>query len=284
MNRIQLRPTRRLGGFALLLALLWLVSANYGNNLGYLLTYLLAGVGLVSPFLTRRQLLNLRWRLLVPRPVFAGETAELCGWLESLTSLGRQVQVSAPGASAATVWLDGAKQVILSCPTARRGRRRIGPIVLKSTFPLGLFEARLVLPEAWELWIYPKPAEQAPWPFGSRLPNQGAPDFQGLRSYRLGDSVRQIHWKGLAKGQGLWVKEFAEEFEEKAAVFTWEGLPPADAEQRLAWLCRLVLDAEKAGLTYGLKLPERTLPPACGQDHLHACLKALAAFGGDGRD
>lgn len=285
MNRIQLRPTRRLGGFGLLLALLWLVSANYGNNLGYLLTYLLAGLGLAAPFHTRRQLAGLALRPAAPAPVFAGETAALPLRLDNPGPPRWQVRVSAPGAEAVTVAAaDGTQAVTLPYRAERRGLLRIGPVTLSSTFPLGLFRAVRRFEIDWALWVYPRPAEQAPIPVGrSRAGFDGELEFQGLRDYRPGDSPRRIHWKGLAKGQGLLTREFVQRPHGDEHVFAWEALPPAETEQRLAWLCRLVLDAEESGKTYGLRLPGRFLPPRRGQAHLHACLQALAGFGGGGR-
>ncbi len=52
-----------------------------------------------------------------------------------------------------------------------------------------------------------------------------------------------------------------------------------DMERRLSRLTRWVLDAEAAGVAYGLRLDETVLGPAVGDDHRDACLKALALFG-----
>jgi uncharacterized protein (DUF58 family) len=46
----------------------------------------------------------------------------------------------------------------------------------------------------------------------------------------------------------------------------------------LSRLCRMVLDAEEQGLSYGLRLPERQVEPAAGDAHKHRCLEALALF------
>ena len=54
------------------------------------------------------------------------------------------------------------------------------------------------------------------------------------------------------------------------------GLPP---EERLARLCRWVLEADEAGLAYGLRLPELIIPPGSGPTQRSQCLKALALFG-----
>ena len=60
----------------------------------------------------------------------------------------------------------------------------------------------------------------------------------------------------------------------------WEQLPDLDEERRLRQLCRWVLDCEQAGVLYGLRLPQQMLAPACGEEHQHRCLAALALFPG----
>src|SRR5438045_3191224 len=70
-----LLPTRQGCVFALVLIVLLAGAINYGNSLGYGLTFLLAGVGVVSMLSTDRNLLHLRIRAGANLPVFAGETA-----------------------------------------------------------------------------------------------------------------------------------------------------------------------------------------------------------------
>jgi len=46
----------------------------------------------------------------------------------------------------------------------------------------------------------------------------------------------------------------------------------------LSRLCRWVIDADEAGIAYGLSLPGLHLAPACGERHRQQCLEALALF------
>ena len=64
--------------FALTLLVLLLASINYQLNLGYVLTFLLAGSGVVSMHLSRTtRCAALTLHLTPPAPVFAGEPALL---------------------------------------------------------------------------------------------------------------------------------------------------------------------------------------------------------------
>jgi uncharacterized protein (DUF58 family) len=49
-------------------------------------------------------------------------------------------------------------------------------------------------------------------------------------------------------------------------------------EARLARLARWVVDAHAAGLSFGLRLPGTTLPPAPGDAQRERCLEALALY------
>jgi uncharacterized protein (DUF58 family) len=107
---------------------------------------------------------------------------------------------------------------------------------------------------------------------------KGDEEFQSLRSYRAGDTPRQIAWKALAREQGLVSKEFGR----TASADLWldfdrlSGLP---VEQRLSRLTWWVLEAERLQLPYGLKLPGTSFRPAIGPAHRQVCLEALALHG-----
>ncbi len=279
---IRFRPTGAFYAYLLLLALMWLTAANYGNNLAYLITCLLAGVGLVTPVFTYRQLKALCWQANRPPPVFAGQPARLSLRLRNLSAgMCPKVAVELPGAKAQAVALPaaGSVEVELELVWPTRGLYRPGPLRLSSVFPLGLVRVERDVGEPWEVWVYPKPVASFPlFPTSREESRDGELEFAGLRSYQPGDSLRLIYWKGLAKGQGLQVKYFVSAADKIVQVFDWDSLPPAEVETKLSWLCRMVLDAEAAGVDYGLTLPLGSLAPGRGATHLHACLKRLARF------
>ncbi len=76
-NNIYIVPTKAGLAFALTLLLMLVASINYQLNLGYLLTFLLAGSALVSIHLTHATLRGLTLRVKPPAPVFLGDSAEL---------------------------------------------------------------------------------------------------------------------------------------------------------------------------------------------------------------
>jgi uncharacterized protein (DUF58 family) len=73
------------------------------------------------------------------------------------------------------------------------------------------------------------------------------------------------------------VKEYRGE-RQAELLFDWDHTPGNDVEARLSMLCRWILDAERAGLRFGLRLPGANLPPGIGSAHGTRCLEALALF------
>jgi uncharacterized protein (DUF58 family) len=100
----------------------------------------------------------------------------------------------------------------------RRGRFRLGPIVLRSGDPFGLFSTVARIPADALILVYPKvlplPFWQLPGSFleGNVLTGQRSLQstsmVMGIRDYRPGDAVNRIHWPSSVRHRGLFVKEF----------------------------------------------------------------------------
>jgi len=59
----------------------------------------------------------------------------------------------------------------------------------------------------------------------------------------------------------------------------WRATPDTlTPEGRLSRLARWVIDAHAAGLSFGLRLPDMTIPPAPGDAQRDRCLEALALY------
>lgn len=282
-RRLYILPTRHGLLFAALLAGLLVGSVNYSISLGYLFTFLLAGIGTVAMLHTQRNLSGLVLHAEAVHPVFAGEGAR---FLLKVDRLGRDrfgLQLAQGERSGPLTDISADNDHLrLTLPQPRRGYHRPGRLFLASTYPLGLFRCWSVFELDWGALVYPKPAAQAlplPPPSGpgerGSTRARGAEEFDGLRPYQAGDSRRRIAWKQSARGQGLLTKQFAGE----AAGLLWLDwalAPERDTESKLSRLARWALDAEAQGREWGLRLPTRHIPPGRGAAHLRQCLEALA--------
>lgn len=287
LRRIYLLPTRAGSVFALLLLLMLLGSINYGNSMGFVLSFLLASLAVVSSLHTWRELARLRVRARHASPVFAGQTArfELC--LDNPVGYARHaVGVHTPHAPGRVVAIaaQGSSTVQIVLPAPERGWLRAPAFTVSTTFPLGLFRAWVPLDLAMRCLIYPRPsADRFPHPVGmdehgeGHRPLKGGDDFEGLRVWRSGESPAQVAWKAVARGQGMLTKHFAGHGEQETWL-DWGTLAGQDSETRLSRLTRGVLDAHDSGQRFGLRLPGHTIPPGTGEAHRRRCLEALALF------
>lgn len=288
-RQLYMLPTRYGLLFALLLAVLLLASINYGNGLGYALTFLLASTVVVSMLSTHRNLHQLTIASGACAPVFAGETAVFRIALTNASARPRLgVRVVCAGTEVARLDLPphSVQWVEIAATAPRRGYLAAPPFVISTEFPLGLlysWSRALRLPQ--RCLVYPAPA-QPPGPLAlalepgvgeARQPG-GGDDFIGQREYRPGDPPRHVNWRAVARGQQWHTKEFGSA-PQASVVLDWDALPGLDPEERLRALCRGVLDSAAGGRRYGLRLPGTDVPPGGGEAHEHRCLAALALFG-----
>ena len=287
-HRIFILPTREGMVFACILPAMLIGATNYNNSMGFLLTFLLAGVGLMSMLHTYRNMSQLTFRAGHCDPVFAGHDARYTLFIDNPSAIQRyaltlQLDGGAPTHIDATP--QHSTQLSVRRPTTQRGRLPMGRCTVSTRFPVGLFRAWAYIDLGMQCIVYPAPAPPQALPplqvsdhAGGETNGQGVEDFVGLRQYIVGDSPRHIAWKRAAYGGELLTKQFAGEGYRQRWL-RWEDVPPGELETRLAVLCRWVLNAQAEGIPYGLRLPGCDLEPAVTPAHRHACLKALALYG-----
>ena len=295
-KRVYILPTRQGMGFAVVLAVMLMGSINYDNALGYVLCFLLASVSLVSMLHACRNFADLSVRAADTPPVFAGDHARFAILLDNrrqgqryglLLRMSREARRDAAEERVVPFGIaeNGVQRVELPLRAERRGWYEPGKVTVASRFPFGLFRAWSNIDAGLRCLVYPRPGGSHVLPpyeahesgdSGAR--GRGQDDFSGLRDYAPGDSPRHIHWKAVAREQGVPVKLFSGASAGEI-VLRWQDAPGADTEARLSQLCRWILEADVMGLRYGLSLPGTDIAPDMGDPHRHTCLRALALFG-----
>ena len=287
-RRVYILPTKAGVLFAMTLALMLIGSINYNLSLGYGLTFLLTGTGLVSMLHTWRNLAHLQLRPGKTEPVFVGDKAQFTVLADNRGRIARRSVAIRFGAHEPTyvdVEAGTETKVQISIPALRRGIFRPGRFQIYTTYPLGLFYAWANVELDLTGLVYPSPETgDVPLPEvhavsgpGSAT-GRGEEDFAGLRNYRPGDSPRRIAWKSVARNDVFATKLFS------GASGTQLWLDYADMpdslglEQRLSRMTRWVLDATHAGLLYGLRLPGREIEFGAGDSQQTQCLEALALY------
>lgn len=286
-RNVYILPTRAGLMLGVTLLVLLVASINYQLNLGYLLTFLLAGCALVAMHVAHATLRGLTMHLVVPDACYTGATAQF------LINIQNDRKRPRYGVSLAVQdqrhWVDtdvaaqASASVQLAFTPPKRGLHRLPTLTAQTLFPLGTFRVWALWRPAAQVLVYPAPeAHPPPLPASSAqngkrpstgVQQSGEPD--GLRPYRRGDTLKNIVWKKAAKTGELVSRD-------QLALQThtlW--LEPQlthlnQLEAQLSRLCAWVLLAEKQGLRYGLRLSGQEIAPASGPAQQMRCLQALA--------
>ena len=285
-RRIFILPTKHGYFFAATLLLLLVSSINYQLSLGFMLTFLLAGMAGVAMLHTWRNLAHLKLRPGRCDPVFAGEAVHFT--LLAETPARGRIAIAAKRAQLPPVYVDvvpgEVASLVMPGDLSRRGLMKCGRVEVFTRYPLGFFHAWSYVDFDLAAMVYPKPDPAAGTPpqhsrseSEEGIPVPGDEDFNMLRAYRPGDPPKLIAWKALAREQELLTKEFSATASSELWLDFEEARAP-NLEARLSILCQWVLQSERFGQSYGLRLPGLTIRPARGEHHRTRCLEALALY------
>jgi uncharacterized protein (DUF58 family) len=299
-RQIYILPTRYGLLYGVMLLAMLFGSNNYGSNPGFLLTFLLAGLGMATLFQTWKNLVGIELSAGGSEAVFCGHPAQFPLQVTNPFPTPRpaiDARVFGDGSHAATEAslakfdLDAICQhgIVVSRPSSHRGLLSIGRIVVSTRFPLGLFRAWSYAEPESDCLIYPAPADMASGIDGIHSNSEsifrdvnGNNDFAGHKPYQDGDNMMHVDWKVLARGKGLHLKNFDSTRGDQVWL-RWESAQGPEQEQRISQLTRAVLDLDTAEVAFGLELSQGTeggirIEPARGYGHRQQCLKALALF------
>ncbi|VAW52781.1 hypothetical protein MNBD_GAMMA06-1105 [hydrothermal vent metagenome] len=284
-DRVYIVPTKAGLIFSLLLLTLLIGSINYEKSLGFILTFLLTGLGNVLLLSTWRNIAGLKLKSSDSLPVFSGETAQFNVQLINRQLLTRHsIAISQHGDEQDIVdcAANNSQTIHFKIKTKKRGRLNAGRFRLYTSFPSGLFIAWTWIDLSMSCLVYPAPANNITLPIfdnsdggDTDFSGQGMENFSQLRKYHQGDNLSRISWKAAAKNDELFSKEFNGS---KPAThwINWNDIPARDSEQRLSIMAALIIHAEENKQYYGVKLPEKQIQADTGSKHFHQCLTSLA--------
>lgn len=128
----------------------------------------------------------------------------------------------------------------LPLPTDRRGHFEVGPLEIERVDPFGFFRAATHRGSTSSLVVYPAVHPMSPLPTGHRRefegaaaeqPHEGGISFHSLRDYELGDDLRLVHWRSVAKTGTLMVRKNIITSEPRLMIVldTWSGAYSGDS-------------------------------------------------------
>lgn len=287
-RRLYILPTRFGVMYCFLLLVIFLAAINYQNSLSFVLSFLLTAIGIVSLWQTHKNLLHIEARLIPPTAVFCGETIELPIVLSHQHpfhrySIGLQYQNHAP--NYINLEPNSEQQSIIRLPTSQRGVYSLDGITIFTRFPTGLFHCWGWLQFTQSVTVYPTPISAQLTSLAAESDQQGThkvntidgDDFEGLREYKQGESLKHISWKALAQGRGKLTKTFHGN-SQPSLWLDWDKITASSIEERLSKLTSLVLKAHTSGQQFGLKIPGTLIEKDSGLKHKEQCLHALTVY------
>ena len=288
-RRIYILPTRFGTVFAALVFAMLLGSLNYGASLGFALTFLLTGLGLVVMHHCHNNLLGAEVRFSGAPAVFAGQQAQFRIGLQNKAGATRyELELDHDGHNSGPVDIEADQGAVLTIavPARQRGWLKLRRFAVATRHPGHLFRAWTWVHMDALCLVYPEPAPPGrPLPASSlgdsprSKPAPGDSDFAGLRAAVRGDPPGRIAWKAYARNGELLLKQFSSG-DEQPRMLDWDSLPDLDVEARLSQLTRWCLDAAAHTDSFGLRLPNGFIPLGRGDRHLGDCLRALALYDG----
>lgn len=285
-RQIYILPTRWGILYAVMLILLLVGSINYSISLGYYVTFLLASLGNMAMLHTWRNLLHLQVTILPASPVFAGEALQMQLQIADTKNRSRYaITAQFEGNSVITedVAANSSQTFLAPLQTQQRGWQKLPRIKLHTEFPLMLFHAWAYVESPQLVLVYAKPSANNIAPpisntgqtGGTNHILRGDEDFDGHKTYQVGDAPSRVDWKASSKGIGMLSKQYSGNG--SALLFLdWAETSGLGFEARISQLTRWVIDAHAVQQHFGLRLPHLTLPPNNSEAHFHEALKALA--------
>ncbi len=215
-----------MGDVSVLLIILLIVAAFLRVDFIFYIVYVVAGVYLWSRWYPRRAFRSIHFARSFPERAFLGEPVTVnltfrnlsrlpLPWLQAVESIPPQLGAGARSGIVLSLPGKATRTFDYHIHPLRRGYYRLGPLQLRSGDLFGWSELQGTS-EVNYLTVYPRITPLVRLGFPSRLPFGTIASNQrlfedparpaGVRSYRSGDSMRQINWKVSAHTNNLVVR------------------------------------------------------------------------------
>jgi uncharacterized protein (DUF58 family) len=285
---IYILPTRHGFMFVFAASLVFMAAINYAVSLAFGLAFLMVSIFILAILYSFNNLNQLKLRGLSSPAVFCGDHAAFKIELSRFSGRNHEaLELSFPESHATHVDLikNDQEPVEVFIKTRERGDFKAPLLKITTYFPLGLCRAWSVVDLDLHCLVYPKPVAFSMADFTGGSANEeessfvvfGTEDYYGLRDYVSGDSLRQVAWKNVARGQGMQVKQFVD-YVDSQVWLDWDMFYGFNVEEKLSRICFCVVKLAKGDRPYGLKLPELEIAPGVGPEHKAKILRALALF------
>jgi len=248
---INLKPTKAFWFVVFIIFLLFMVAYIHNNNVAYIAIFFLFSIVAIAVYLGGRNIKNINLELLYEPKIFANTPFK---YKAKLCNCGYAIYVQDKMHN-----INGQELIDLRYKFNKRGIHKIYSKEIYSYYPLGLIKyiKRVILDK--ELLVFPelkgKSLEKSF--FSSNSINGYINDFEGLKNYSQSDSLSDIHWPSVAKGE-IASKKFSYNSESDTLVFDY-NLLSGDKESKLSQIALWSVEAENMGYKYIVKIDGKVL-------------------------
>ncbi len=262
--------------YVALILITFVAGVNYANNLILAFCFLISSLLCISFYLAYRQLKGLEITLDYDDVGQVGQAVELIVTLSQTQPRERYLSVNVGLEKQYLHLQHSSQQLRFHFYPAQRGAFYYPDLSLMSVYPLGLVRAwtHLYLKQQLITWVAPQAVIQ-PHQQQSML-EAGMDEFYELKNYQLGDSLTYVAWKQLARGQGMYIKQFAPHAEQQQLLIDYAALGMHDHEQKLKVMMGLIEQCEQQQQPYAIKLPQQQLSLGLGEAQLQQAKRLLA--------
>lgn len=265
-----------------------IAGATYGNNLVYLLAFILFSIFLISMVQTHLNLKHLSLQFVSGGDVNEGEVVPLhLSIVNSKNSAVQNLKVSCPKNSVEAARVSFVEARSQSAANLRFeplecGVKAVPRVKLSTRYPLGLFYAWMYWEFREGLYIYPKPQgrpnppDQHSVEDGEHEGQRGGvgTDYREHKLFQQGDSFRHVDWKAFARLRPLMTKKFEGDPKEILSL-DWEMTSGSSKKARLEQLSLWIKEAKLKNQAFSMNLPEYRLALGSGHQHAKLALRAL---------
>jgi uncharacterized protein (DUF58 family) len=261
-------------------------AVNSQINTIFLMTFLLAIIGLITILEAHANLKNLAVKFMVVKDSQQGTPAKIILFIQANTKIrfGVEFQIAAQTIARLEKIPSEGLEFVVPIETPARGYFPLPPIKISSFFPFGIFRVWSYLYFDEHYYVYPQPVNPDFWPGpyrGQNIKQKHVSGDEELYDLKQVENPwlepKLIHWKIAAKGQGWYLKTMHSN-EADFWLFNLDELPFNDVELKLQHLSYWLQTAEANGLIYGLELKGSRTEFAGGKAHLQHCMRQLALY------
>ncbi|TAL66446.1 MAG: hypothetical protein EPN84_00305 [Legionella sp.] len=285
-SNIYILPTGFGLAFGVLLLSLLIGAVNYQISIVFLMTFLLAVIGLVSAWEAHANLKELSIKLISIEDAEQGKAVQVRLLIEPNRKVrfGLEFQFVQEGNTRLEKIAHEGMQFIVPIDTIERGYFALPRLTISSIFPFGLFRVWAYAYFEEHYYVYPAALSPGFWPVPTANSQFNKNDLAGDEEFydlkQVDNPWAQpnlIAWKIAAKDQG-WYLKTRENEQGDYWLFKLEDSPEMKVDNQLQNLSFWLQGAEENHAIYGLKLPNILTPLTQGEDHLKHCLRQLALY------